>query len=243
MWSWARWRVGIVRRYVNYTWFAWVFCGARCLCAGSARAKAAPGRAASLHFDGRTACRLPCGARFQGPSRNSLRSLRSLRSDNRDENVHEVRCAHGLESCAPRRRRGAPQPTRAQLCGKVVGIGGSENQPHLIVAAGGTGWVRFLWWRGAEQQGRRAQRASLSFLSRLSERRERSEQSEFRDATRVRAPQRSRHEVRPPKYEPPPGTACRDASTSERSNYPKRTATRNVNGLRVNTCQACRSMT
>ncbi len=33
---------------------------------GSPRGKAAPGRAVALHFDGRTSCRLPCGARSHG---------------------------------------------------------------------------------------------------------------------------------------------------------------------------------
>ena len=145
-------------------------------------------------------------------SRNSLRSLRSLRSDNRDESDYEVRCAHSPAPCAPRRRRGAPQPTRAQLRRRVVGICCNEYQPHHFVAAGGTGRGRFLWRRGAQHQDRRARRASSTFSSRLFERRERSEQSEFRDATLVRAPQRSRREARPPQVEPSPDTACRDAS-------------------------------
>ena len=87
-----------------------------------ARGKAAPGRAAALHCDGRTACRLPCAARSHGPSRNSLRSLRSLRSNNRDESDDEARCARGRAPCAPRRRRGAPQPTQARLCKRGFGF-------------------------------------------------------------------------------------------------------------------------
>ncbi len=189
---------------------------------GCARGEAAPGRATALHFDGRTSCRLPRGARFHGPSRNSLRSLRSLRSDNRDENVYETRCARGRESCAPRRRGGAPQPTRAQLCGSgvgahrrsaVFGIRGA-HQPSHFVAAGGIRRGRFLWRRGAQLWGRRAQRASLSSSSRLFECRERSERSEFRGATSKHAPQWSRHAVRPSQYEPTPDTTCGDASTA-----------------------------
>ncbi len=117
---------------------------------GCARCKAASGRAAALHFDGRTACRLPCGARFHGPSRNSLRSLCSLRSDNRDENVYEARCARGRESCAPRHRRGAPKPTRAQLC---RGVFGSRREPHSASPLKAKAWSAELkpsfnagWW-------------------------------------------------------------------------------------------------
>ena len=44
--------------------------------------------------------------------------------------------------------------------------------------------------------------------------------SELRDATANRASQRSRREARPPQCEPPPGTACRDASKAERRRNP-----------------------
>jgi fatty-acyl-CoA synthase len=52
--------------------------------------------------------RLPCDARREVASLNSLHSLRSLRSNSRDESVYEARCARRLPACASRRSPNRP---------------------------------------------------------------------------------------------------------------------------------------
>jgi hypothetical protein len=60
--------------------------------------------------------RLRCGARVSVAPHNSLHSLRSFRSNRCGESVHEAReYARQPKPCAPRRRTGAPAPTRPRL--------------------------------------------------------------------------------------------------------------------------------
>jgi hypothetical protein len=75
------------------------------VCAGAPLRRSAP-----------KARRLRCGARVSVAPHNSLHSLRSLRSDRCGESVDEAReYARRPKPCAPRRRTGAPAPTRPRL--------------------------------------------------------------------------------------------------------------------------------
>ena len=150
--------------------------------------------------------RLTCGAHTGVASRNPLCSLRWRRSDNRDESVHEARCARRLLVCAPRRPRDRPRrvPPSASQCVWLV-LRTSEAPPQRRVGTGrsapvvrreGKPRTRTVQWtvrawratgplarRGLQGQGLRprAQRESSTYSSWLSERRARSERSEFRD--------------------------------------------------------------
>ena len=171
------------------------------------------------------------------PSHNSLRSLRSLRSDRCDESVVDARCARGRKPCASRRLRGALQPARARLCGD--GCGGRCEDQNRCLAAGGVRWGRFLGRREGEQghkrsggplvpcerpgllarrglqgQGRVGARSALRQLTR----RDCSNGANAVSAVSFAARPRTEHrsgvgaQRRPPQHEPPPGTACREAT-------------------------------
>ncbi len=157
----------------------------------------------------------PCDARSRGPPHNSLRDLRSLRSTKCGESVDEARCARGHEPCASRRLTGAPKPARTRLCQEAVAS--CLETPKRCIAAGGTRQGRFLGRREAQPWGRRAQRAPE--LTRRVWSNEANAVSEVSYAARPQGEHRSAVGVfrRPPQHEPLPGTACRDAQTSQQS--------------------------
>jgi hypothetical protein len=154
---------------------------------------------------------------------NSLRSLRSLRSNRRGKSEVVARCARGpraLRSSAPP-RRAASLPARA-FAEALVFPHEHRHGPtsRQAVPGGGDFW-------GEEQ--RRAGLGARSALRKLTRRICLSAVSEAHVAsyaTRARTEQRTAvgAQRRPPRHEPPPGTACGDARTPAPSSQTRKTA-------------------
>jgi hypothetical protein len=122
---------------------------------------------------------------------------------------YAARCARGHESCASRRLRRAPQPTRTHLWARPAHCESRHAEVVLsrqVVSGGATSGAT-----GSHRAGvgaRSAQRTSNS--PQLSERNERSECSEFCGATPDRAAQWSRRAAPTATVGAPQGTACGD---------------------------------
>ena len=126
-----------------------------------------------------------------------------------------ARFARGRKPCAAQRFRGALPGVRARLCREIVGAPPVESKPPGF-AAGGARRGRSLWRRGAQIRGWRALARFVSDSPRLLER---SAQRVASSAAQPRIEHRSAVEAkrRPPQCEPPPATACREASERRKS--------------------------
>jgi len=147
-------------------------------CAGcSSRARRYPAWAQPVAVG--TARRLRCDARPGFASQNSLRALRALRSGNRDESVHEARCARRPRACASRRHTQHPHrapPAAWHRCLRSRKTAHGCLQRCVRVGCG-------VHVRCREAQGLRprAQRELSTDSSRLPERSARRARSEFCD--------------------------------------------------------------
>ena len=146
---------------------------------------------------GRAARRLRCDAHTRVASRNSLCSLRSRRSDNRDESVYEACCARRPKCCASRRHRNRPRrvPPAAR---KWRGWCSLRIPTTPLQSCAWLGRGAPLRRRGARAHGR-----ARSALRHHSHRGCPSVESAANTASFAmrpcaRAPQGSRHAVRPP---------------------------------------------
>jgi hypothetical protein len=117
--------------------------------------------------------RLPCDARHEVASPNSMRS------NSLDESDNEARCARRPRACASRRHRNRPHraPPAAQQRFLFFRQMSKPVQQRRFRA----GWSAPLGRREAQGSWPRAQRASTTISSRLFECSERSERSEFGD--------------------------------------------------------------
>jgi len=182
---------------------------------------------------GRVACRQTHCAHF----------VRCVQT-NGDKSVVDARCARGHTPCDARRLRGAAQPARARLCSHRGVFSANSNTRGLRgrCCPAGAIWVAtsrrartetVQWtvsaWRAAGPLARRglhrpgpgsarAQRAPQQ-LTRRGCSSAANEVSVASSAARPRTEQRSEvgAQHRPPPYEPPAGSACRDARTMHAS--------------------------
>jgi len=189
-----------------------------------ARAKPHPGRLLRFTSAVAAARRLPCASRSRGLSPNSLRSLRSLRSDKR----RQVSCGcalrarpHALRCSAPPRRcaacPGAPLLQRPWCSGEELhrclsGRRYSAGAISVATSSAGPGSARASALRCLTRRGCLNAANAVSAVS---------------SAARPRTEQRSAVAAkrRPPQHEPPAGTACRDARTSQASGCSRMAAT------------------
>ena len=133
-----------------------------------------------------------------------LASRFALRSNSRGESVNEARCARGRMPCAARRFRGALPGVRARLCRTTVGAQRWSPLPRLRGRRWPAGAISVAA-RSADSGLARAAR----FVSSSPRLFERSAQHEVSSAAQPRIEHRSAvcAKRRPPKCEPPPGTA------------------------------------
>ena len=192
-------------------------------CAGQS-GKGAPGQAAALHV-GRSALRADSPAVLGRVARRPTRYAHFVRcaQTSGGGSVHERAARAATRPALLGARQGAPQPARARLCCKSRGVRRKLLSVSARQAVPGGGDL----WGDEERKTEVGARSALRGLIRPDCLSAVNEVNAASWRARLQAEYRSAvgPQGRPPHHEPLPGTACRAAPNSARSDQQPMTAT------------------